>query len=126
AVATAASLAHRLSEGRDRFAFATNARLVRHRSAKALERVPTLLGRGEGGVVRVPPRNGRAQLIRVLEVLAAAACKPGPSFTQVIEEAASDLAWGSAVLMVVPSVSEAVRERALRLRASGHRVAIFL
>ncbi len=126
AIATAASLAHRLAEGRERFAFATNARLVRHRSAKALERVPTVLEEGERGVVRIPPRHGQAQLIRVLQVLAAAACKPGPSFAQVIEEAAADLAWGSAVLMVVPSVTEAVRERALRLKASGHRVAIFL
>lgn len=126
AIATAASLAHRLAEGRERFGFAANARLLRHRSAPALERLPQALGGEEGGIVRLAPRRGRAQLMRVLEVLAAAACKPAPRFAQLVLEATGGLPWGSAVLMVVPSVSEEVRERALHLKAAGYRVLLFV
>ncbi len=147
-VTTAAALANHLVRKGESFGFVTNASLVRYRAeGEAPEHGGAALaaaaGRGVrervGGVghdvIRVPPRKGSRQLMRVLEILAGAELgatqgpaseESAPSFHKLVADEAKNYGWGATLLIVTPKVPFELIETSIMLRRSGYKVSIFV
>ena len=122
AVSVAASLANHVMQLGESFGFVTNAHL-HYYSAIADVRA------GEAGaehVVRLMPRKGSGQLMRVLEILAAAVCEPCTDFVAMLSSESRHFGWGATLMLVTPVDTDDVVRTGALLAASGYRVMLFV
>lgn len=121
AVTTAASLANYVASLGESFGFITNAHL------RPYTVVPEVRGEPAGdAIVRLTPRKGAGQLMRVLEILAAAFLEPAASFTQMVADEARHFGWGSTLMLVTPQDKEELVNAGALLASSGYRVVLFV
>ncbi len=133
AVETAASLANYLVRAGESVGLISNAGLVREHAAEAS--VAEDGERDQGAVeqpaswgpsTRLMPRKGTAQLMQILEALAAAECRPGVDFPQLLANEARNLAWGTTILVVTPIDSPELINNAASLLPLGYQVLVFV
>jgi uncharacterized protein (DUF58 family) len=74
----------------------------------------------------LPPRKGRAQLTRLLEVLARIRSIPTGPFVQVLQREMSQLSWGTTVILITGSVDDALFDEIFRGRRAGLNVVLIL
>ncbi len=106
AIVVAASIAHHLAEQRQPVGLFTNG----HDPVS-----------GRGWAAGLPPRSGRGNLIKLLEVLARIelAREARPSFAAWMREATLDLGWGTTVIAITPKGDEATCQALHRLQRAG-------
>jgi uncharacterized protein (DUF58 family) len=75
---------------------------------------------------RLPPRQERAHLIGLLEVLARAQVTPTAPFVELLRNESMDLPWGATILAITGQESEALFETLLYLKRTGFAVALIL
>jgi len=129
AIEAAASLANHLAQAGESFGLVSNAYLRQQRAEVGLklpEEPAPAATLDSQPTVRFLPRKGMAQLMRILEALAAAECRPGASFTQLFSNEAGNLAWGATLLVITPNDSPELVETAMALLRSGYQVLIFV
>lgn len=121
AITTAAALANHVASLGESFGFLTNARL------RYYTVVPEVRASGAAdAVVRLTPRKGAGQLMRVLEILAAAVLEPSADFVQMVADEARHFGWGSTLMLVTPADTEELVNTGALLASSGYRVVLFV
>jgi uncharacterized protein (DUF58 family) len=76
--------------------------------------------------IAVPPGKGRAHLMRVLEALARAQVRSGPSISTLLRQQAVRLPWGSTVVVITWGRALGLVEALVGLRKSGFNVVVVL
>ena len=74
----------------------------------------------------VPPKEGRAHLMQVLEVLARAQLTQGNPLGQMLRRASVDLPWGATVVVITGREEDALLDQLLYLRRAGFAVSLIL
>jgi len=74
----------------------------------------------------VPPKEGRAHLMQVLEVLARAQLTQGNPLGQMLRRASVDLPWGATVVVVTGREEEDLLDHLLYLKRAGFAVSLIL
>lgn len=119
AITTAASLVHHLIQRGEACGLAANAVLN--------EYLPGDLDVSSGeGVVRIPPRQGTAQLRQVLTVLAGVKAQDGSDFSTLLTECGHQLEGAAILLWVVPRDTPEIVERAWDYVRRGRQVQVFV
>ena len=133
AIETGASLANYLARAGESFGLISNAHLREQRSESQLMQgeETTLVEAPEGKAgkvttIRLLPRKGIPQLMQVLEALAAAECRLGARFPELLSNEARTLSWGATLLVVTPSDSPELVDTSMSLLRSGYQVLIFV
>ena len=129
AIETGGSLANYLARAGETFGLISNAHLRHQRAEAGLNALrESSLGEVVEGqpTIRLMPRKGIAQLMRILEALAAAECRSGASFPELLSNEARNLAWGTTLLVVTPTDSPELIEVAMALLRSGYQVLVFV
>lgn len=111
AITAAASLAAHLTEQKQQVALL------------ALGRDPDDV---DGGVIRLPLRQGRAALVEGLEVLARIEPAEEGDFAAAVTEEARRLPWGTLLCIVTPRETPAVAAACARLARGGQQVLLFV
>lgn len=91
----------------------------------ATEAIDPLVG-GERRRLVIPPHEGRAQLMAILEVLARVQLAPGHGFAQLLRQESFHLAWGATLVAITGSVDDELAATLLYLKRSGHAAAVIL
>ncbi|NMB12016.1 MAG: DUF58 domain-containing protein [Firmicutes bacterium] len=129
AIETGASLANYLARSGETIGLVSNAHLRQQRAEVGLNE-PKEAALAElpatQPTVRLLPRKGMAQLMRILEALAAAECRSGLPFPELLSNEARNLAWGTTLLVVTPIDSPELIEVALALLRLGYQLSIFV
>lgn len=73
----------------------------------------------DGRPPTTPPRSGRGQLLRILEILARVESVETGSFVGLLQEARTGLSWGSTQIVVTPSVDEVLLDDLFQARRKG-------
>ncbi|NLY52785.1 MAG: DUF58 domain-containing protein [Firmicutes bacterium] len=133
AIETAASLASHLVRAGESVGLISNAGLVKEMAVEASAADGGIEDQGAaeeaaswGPTIRLLPRKGTAQLMQILESLAAAECRPGIAFPQLLANEARNLAWGTTLLVVTPVDSPELVDNALALLPLGYQVLVFV
>lgn len=129
AIETGASLANYLARAGESFGLISNAYL-REQRAESSSRQGEEAALAEPlmdkmTTIRLLPRKGIPQLMQVLESLAAAECRPGAGFPELVSSEARTLGWGATLLVVTPTDSPELVETSMSLLRSGYQVLIF-
>ncbi len=74
----------------------------------------------------LPPRKGRAHLMRILEVLARIRSAPLPPGVEMLRREAPRLPWGTTLILISGSLDEALFDEIFRARRAGLNVALIL
>lgn len=137
AIEASASLASHLIRAGEPVGLISNANLVRELAAEAAL-AESSLAQGPGGqetleepisagpTIRLLPRKGTPQLMQILEALAAAECRGGAPFPQLLVDEARNLAWGTTLLVVTPVDSAALIDNVMALLPLGYQVLVFV
>ncbi|NLA58143.1 MAG: DUF58 domain-containing protein, partial [Firmicutes bacterium] len=133
AVETTASLASHLVRAGESVGLISNASLVERRALAALlpddgpeDQRAVERSTPVAPTIRLLPRKGNSQLMQILEALAAAECRRGAHFPQLLVNEARNLAWGTTLLVITPSDSSELVDNALTLLPLGYQVLIFV
>lgn len=81
---------------------------------------------GEDQTLRVQPRTGSQNLMTILELLARVQTVRSGEFAAVLREEGRSLPWGTTLVAIAGSETEALHETLLHLRQSGHAVAVIV
>lgn len=79
---------------------------------------------GSDQPIRVPPGRAPAQLVRVLEMLAAVTPIATVPFEDLLISAGAELPWGSTMVVVTGIVTEEIAESLQRLRVAGRHIVL--
>ncbi len=133
AVETAASLANHLVRAGESVGLIANGGLVRRQSSEAAVRGTGAEAQGpgedlpsHGPTIKLLPRKGTAQLMQILETLAAVECRAAEDFPQLVADEARSLPWGTTILVVTPVDSPELVESVTALLPLGYQVMIFV
>lgn len=130
AIETGASLANYLARAGESFGLISNAYLreqqAESRSIQGEEATLAETPKGKTTTIRLLPRKGIPQLMQVLESLAAAECRPGIGFPELLASEARTLGWGATLLVITPIDSPRLVETSMSLLHSGYQVLIFV
>ncbi len=80
----------------------------------------------EGRAQALPPRKGRAHLMRILEVLARIRSAPLPPVVQLLQQEASHLPWGTTLILITGSMNDELFDEVFRARRAGLDVVLIL
>jgi uncharacterized protein (DUF58 family) len=124
AVETAASLAAHLSDQRQPVGLICHGAdpLVERPDEAEFDQVSGRLTRQNGGTavpLPIPPRNGRAHLMKLLELLARVETAETTPFAAWIPSACFNLSWGATILTISPMADLAVCQALHRLARAG-------
>lgn len=121
AISLAASLSSRLLDARQQVGLVSNGRLSEPAEAEAAtERA------GHGPSVRATTARGRAQLVRLLELLARLELDKGATaLARLLTRHALGLPWGSTVIVITGRMTEELFLTLHRLRESGAQVQLY-
>lgn len=111
AIVAAASVANRVSGLRQAVGLATNG----VDSVEAGQTIPF-----------IPPRKGRAHLIRILETLARVQATDGRPLTAVLNEISPRLPWGVTLVVIAGQADDALFDELFQARRRGQNVVLML
>ncbi len=111
AIVAAASLANRVASQRQAVGLATNG----VDSVEAGQPVPF-----------IPPRKGRAHLIRILEMLARVQATEGTPLVRVLNEIGPRLSWGTTLAVIAAQTDDALFDELFQARRRGQNVVLML
>jgi uncharacterized protein (DUF58 family) len=74
----------------------------------------------------LPPRKGRAHLMRILDVLARIRSIPTAPFVQLLQREAPHLSWGTTVILITGSMDDVLFDEIFRARRAGLNVVLIL
>jgi uncharacterized protein (DUF58 family) len=74
----------------------------------------------------LPPRKGRAQLTRLLDVLARIRSIPTTPFVQLLQRETPHLPWGTTAILITGAVDDALFDEIFRARRAGLNVVLIL
>jgi uncharacterized protein (DUF58 family) len=80
----------------------------------------------DGRVQFLPPRKGRAQLIRLLDVLARIRSVEAEPLAEVVQRELARLTWGTTLVLITGTADDAVFETIFRARRLGLEVTLIL
>jgi uncharacterized protein (DUF58 family) len=112
AIVTAASIAHNLTEGRQAAGLICNG----HDPLADDAQQPLI----------VPPRKGRAHLMRVLDVLARVQPGEGLPFDQLLRSTSLHMTWGGTAILIVPHADDALYDGLVALKRRGFHVVLIV
>ncbi len=74
----------------------------------------------------LPPRKGREQLMRILELLARVQAGKGPSFVNLLRQTGLHLTWGGTGIVISPHADDQLFDSMLLLKRSGFHLVLIL
>lgn len=77
-----------------------------------------------GRPVRIPPGRDSSQLMSILEALAKVTASFETSFDDFLQSEQGNLPWGTSIVFILSSISEAMVGRLIFLREKGYRVMV--
>ncbi len=77
-----------------------------------------------GNPVSIPPRRGRAHLMRILEALASVQLAETQPLVDVLRHEIPRLSWGTTLLIITPSIQEALFDELFQARRAGMNVVL--
>jgi uncharacterized protein (DUF58 family) len=83
-------------------------------------------GAGRGSVLKLPPSQHAHQRLRILEVLAALNKTETMPISRLVAGESRDLPWGSTVVAISATVTDALLASLLQIKRTGRRVALIM
>lgn len=77
-----------------------------------------------GRPIILPPRKGRAHLMQILDVLARIELGEHLPYERLLRQVGLHLTWGGTAILVTPDADDALFERLLLLKRSGHHLVL--
>jgi uncharacterized protein (DUF58 family) len=81
----------------------------------------------EGGLIQpIPPRKGRAHLIRLLETLARVQSLDGKPMVEVMNQQDPNLSWGTTIVLITGQIEAALFEELFQAKRRGQNVVLII